>query len=137
MSEPRRRRVHQELTERILAAAFEVSNTLGCGFLEEVYEKALACELRRRGLRGSQQAPMRTVYQDETVGEYVADLIVKNCVLVEIKAVEALCPVHAAQVLNYLAATELPVGLLLNFGQTRLKVRRLERPNRRPAASDE
>jgi len=116
---------HEEVTGEIIAAAFEVSNTLGCGFLEKVYENALTVEIRHRGLPVDQQVPIRVVYRDETVGDYVADLIVARTVLVEVKATILHQSVFIAQTLNYLRATRLPVALLLNFGQPRLRYKRL------------
>ena len=113
--------LRQELTRQIIAAAFDVSNTLGCGFLEKVYENALVVELRRRGLRVTQQLPIHVVYRNETVGQYVADLVVENAVLVEVKATLENDPVHVAQTLNYLRATRLPVGLLINFNVEHLR----------------
>ena len=121
----RRGGLHEELTEKIIRGSFAVSNTLGCGFLEKVYENALVVELRRMGLRVAQQAPVRVVYAEQTVGEYVADVIVEGAVLVEIKATVEDHPIYVAQTLNYLKATRLPVGLLINFGQPRLQYRRL------------
>jgi len=116
---------HESLTRRVIGAAFEVSNTLGCGFLEKVYENALTSELRSHGLSVAQQVPIRVVYKAETVGEYVADVIVEGAVLVEAKATPQDHPVYLAQTLNYLKATKLPVGLVLNFGQPRLSIRRV------------
>ena len=121
----RRGGLHEELTEKIIRGSFAVSNMLGCGFLEKVYENALVVELRRMGLRVAQQAPVRVVYAEQTVGEYVADVIVEGAVLVEIKATVEDHPIYVAQTLNYLKATRLPVGLLINFGQPRLQYRRL------------
>jgi GxxExxY protein len=121
----RKESLHAELTGQIMKAAFEVSNTLGCGFLEKVYENALALELRATGLEVQQQVPIRVLYRNETVGEYCADMVVENAVLVETKATEKDSPVFVAQTLNYLKATRLPVALLLNFGQPRLSYRRL------------
>lgn len=115
---------HEALTGQIIAAAFDVSNALGCGFLEKVYENALTVELRHRGLSTTRQVPIRVVYRDETVGDYVADLIVERTVLVEIKATEDHKPVYTAQTLNYLRATRLPVALLINFGRPRLWYKR-------------
>jgi GxxExxY protein len=116
---------HKELTRIIIGAAFEVSNTLGCGFLEKVYENALAVELRKRGLKVGLQVPMAVNYKGTLVGEYVADMIVEDAVLVENKAVAQDHPVSLAKTLNYLKATRLPVGLVLNFGQPRLGVKRV------------
>ena len=114
-----------ELTRRIIGAAMEVSNTLGCGFLEKVYENALVVELRRCGMKVSQQVPIHIVYKNQAVGEYVADLVVEDAVLVETKATEDDNPVFTAKTLNYLKATRLHVGLVVNFGQPRLQWRRL------------
>ena len=108
-----------------MGAAFDVSNTLGCGFLEKVYENALVVALKKAGLKISQQVPVRVIYEGETVGDYVADLVVDGTILVEIKATVEHHDVYVAQVLNYLRATRLPVGLLLNFGRPKLTHRRL------------
>ncbi len=115
------------ITERIIGCAFTVSNTLGTGFLEKVYENALALELRRAGLTVEQQAPIRVHYQGELIGDFAADLLVENCILVELKAVKALDEAHMAQCINYLAASGLKVCLLLNFGRSKLEVKRVVR----------
>lgn len=114
-----------EITEAIIGAAFTVSNSLGVGFLEKVYENALAHEIRKRGPRVEQQVPIKVVYDSVVVGDYVADLIVEERILVELKVVKAFDDIHLAQCLNYLKATGLHLGLLLNFGQTRVEVKRL------------
>lgn len=114
-----------EITERIIGCAFQVMNTLGCGFLEKVYENALAHELRRSGLHVSQQHPIFIRYDTITVGEYVADLLVEDSVVVELKATKALDSIHTAQCINYLKATGLARCLLLNFGQPRVEIRRI------------
>ncbi len=116
---------HADRTSAVLRAAFAVSNELGAGFLEKVYEHALAVELRHAGCHVATQVPVRIVYREETVGDYVADMIVDHCVLVEIKAAETLASIHVAQTLNYLRATRLPVALLLNFGTPKVQHRRL------------
>ena len=107
---------HQDITELIIKAFYVVYNTLGYGFSERVYENALASELRRMGLKVVQQAPIRVYYAGELVGEYFADLLIADAVLVELKAVQMLAQSHEAQLLNYLKATLYEVGLLLNFG---------------------
>lgn len=112
------------LTERIIGCAFKVSNALGAGFLEKVYENALALELRKRGLDVKQQAPVSVFYDGTVVGEYFADLVVSDTVIVELKAVKEFSDAHAAQCLNYLKATGLPICLLLNFGKPRVEVKR-------------
>ena len=113
------------LTERILACAFRVSNTLGCGFLEKVYENALAIDLKKDGLKVEQQKQVEVCYTNEVVGVYVADLLVEDAVLIELKAVRAFDDVHRAQCLNYLKASGLHVCLLMNFGTPRLDIQRI------------
>jgi GxxExxY protein len=115
---------HSDVTEKILAAFYKVYNTLGYGFLEKVYENALAIELRNMGLRVVQQEPITVFYDGEVVGEYFADLTVEACVLVEIKAARELVAEHEAQLLNYLKATPYEVGQLLNFGPKPQHIRR-------------
>jgi len=115
------------VTERVIGCAFTVSNTLGSGFLEKVYENALALELRRAGLAAEQQIPIAVYYHDALVGDFAADLLVEQCVIVELKAGKALDDAHMAQCINYLAATGLKICLLLNFGKPKLEVKRIVR----------
>jgi GxxExxY protein len=105
------------LTERIIGAAYKVANKLGCGFMEKVYENALTHELRKLGLHVEQQKSINVLYDGVLVGEYVADLIVEGCILIELKAIKSLDEIHAAQCINYLAATRLPLCLLINFSR--------------------
>jgi GxxExxY protein len=112
------------LSERIIGCAFRVMNTLGAGFLEKVYENALALELREAGLAVVQQHGIAVHYSGVVVGEYAADLLVEGIVMVELKAVRAVDNAHAAQCMNYLRATGLKLCLLLNFGRPRLEIRR-------------
>ena len=114
-----------DLTEAIIGASFVVSNTLGAGFLEKVYENALRHELVKKRMRVEQQKPIQVVYDNVVVGDYVADMVVENHILVELKAVKNLDEVHTAQVLNYLKASQLRTGLLLNFGSPRVEIKRL------------
>jgi GxxExxY protein len=107
---------HAEITDKIIAAFYKVYNTLGYGFLEKVYENALAIELCKQGLEAKAQAPITVFYEGEVVGEYFADLVIANAVIIELKATMALAEEHEAQLLNYLKATPYEVGLLLNFG---------------------
>ena len=107
--------LHEEITEKIIKAYFEVYNTLGYGFLERVYENALARELSDAGLSVKRQHPIAVDYKGQLVGEYCADLLVEGAVIVELKAAEALREEHECQLLNYLKATGIEVGLLLNF----------------------
>jgi len=125
MREEERKMEIDKITEIIIGCAFKVSNALGAGFLEKVYENALAHELRKAGLGVVQQYGIQVLYGGIVVGEYVADLLVEACVLVELKAVQAIDTVHMAQGLNYLKATGLHVCLLLNFGQPKVEIKRL------------
>ncbi len=117
----------QDLTRKILEGAFAVHNTLGCGFLEKVYSNALSIELRSMDLYCDHEVPFKAKYKDVMVGEYCADLIVEKRVLVELKACAGLDSVHEAQILNYLKASSIQVGLLLNFGKPKLQYRRFVR----------
>jgi GxxExxY protein len=112
------------LTERIIGCAFKVSNALGCGFLEKVYENALVYELRKSGMRVYAQQPINVVYDGVVVGEYYADILVADAVFLELKAAKEHDDVFTAQCLNYLKATGKPICLLLNFGKPRLDVKR-------------
>ena len=112
------------LTERIIGCSFTVSNTLGCGFLEKVYENALAYELRKNGLETKQQEPIKVVYDGVIVGEYFADLLVANTIIIELKATTGIPDAFAAQCVNYLKATGLPLCLLLNFGKPKVEIKR-------------
>ncbi len=108
---------HSEITEKIIKAFYKVYNSLGYGFLEKVYENALFIELVDIGLSVEKQKRIKVYYESKEVGEYFADLIVEDCVIVELKAAESLCEEHEFQLINYLKATETEVGLLLNFGK--------------------
>lgn len=108
---------HGDVTEAIIHAYYHVYNTLGFGFLEKVYENSLKRSLERSGFSVGQQVPVDVYFEGEQVGLYYADLIVNGVVIVEIKAAESLCSAHEAQLLNYLKATNIEVGLLLNFGE--------------------
>lgn len=108
---------HQELTKKIIACFYKVYNTLGYGFLEKVYENALLIELQNNNLRCSKQFPIKVYYEDVKVGDYYADIIVEDAVILELKAAESLCEEHEYQLINYLKATDIEVGLLLNFGK--------------------
>lgn len=114
-----------QITEKIIGCAYEVSNELGCGFLEKVYENALAFEIGKLRLKVEQQKQIKVYYQNFEVGFYETDLLVENTVLVELKTVKNLDDVHKAQCLNYLKATGLKICLLINFGNPRVEVKRL------------
>src|SRR3954467_4705013 len=107
---------HAQITEPIIQAYYQVYNVLGYGFLEKVYQNAMVLELRKRGLNVVPQGQLLVQYEGEIVGEYYADLLVEGKVIVELKAVEQLAPEHHAQLINYLKASGIEVGLLLNFG---------------------
>lgn len=115
----------EELTEKILAACFEVINELGAGFLESVYEKALMISLRDKGLKVASQVSIPVHFRGQIVGDFFADIIVESTILLELKAVKNLAPEHLAQVINYLKGTGLETALLVNFGNKKLEYRRL------------
>ncbi len=114
-----------KITESIIGCAMNVSNTLGAGFLEKVYENALILELKKVDLEVEQQKKIQVKYEGVVVGDYVSDLVINDSVLVEIKATKSIDEIHKAQLLNYLKATGLHVGLLLNFGSPRLGIKRM------------
>jgi GxxExxY protein len=114
---------HKELSEAIIAAAYTVHKELGHGFLEKVYKNALAIELEETGLKCVLESPLKVLYRGRTVGDYFADIIVDDKIIVEVKALSDLEPIHEVQLVNYLKATGLHVGLLINFGQS-VKVKR-------------
>jgi len=116
---------HQELTEQIIGAAFEVHRELGPGFLEKVYEAALVRELSQRRIQVVSQAPIQVRYKGQPVGQYYADLLVDEAVICEIKTVDGLTSVHKAQLLHYLKATGMEVGLLMNFATPRVELKRV------------
>ena len=124
----------KELTERIIACAFKVHQNLGAGFLEKVYENALLIALQKFGLRAKQQAPVTVWYEHQLVGEYYADLLVEDKVICELKAVQSLLPEHETQLVNYLVATGINTGLLLNFGKS-VTVKRKFKEYRKPVTS--
>jgi GxxExxY protein len=107
---------YQELTEKIIEIFYKVYNKLGYGFLEKVYRNAMILEFKKVGISAVTQFPVNVVYDGETIGEYFADILVDNSVVLEIKATKTLLKEHEAQLLNYLKATNIEVGLLLNFG---------------------
>jgi GxxExxY protein len=114
------------ITQKIIGCSYDVSNVLGAGFVEKVYENALVHRIRKStGLIVAQQYPIKVIYDDIVVGEFFADLLVADRVLVELKAVSALVPEHTAQALNYLRATGLEVCLLVNFGRSKVEIKRL------------
>ena len=117
--------LHNQLTECVIGCAFRVLNTLGSGFLEKNYENALAHELRKAGLTVAQQHGVTVEYDEIIVGTYAVDLLIEETIIVGLKAIKALDHAHTAQCLNYLKVTGLQLCLLLNFGKSRLEIRRI------------
>ena len=109
---------HKELTAKIIEYAFKVHNTLGFGFLEAVYQNALLIELIKTGLRTEKEKKIQVYYDTQLVGDYMADIVVENKVILELKSVKELHPAHQAQLINYLKATGLEIGLLINFSES-------------------
>ena len=109
--------LHRGITEAILKVYYEVYNELGAGFLEKVYQNAMYFELKEKGFKVEAQKQIKVYFKKQLVGEYFSDLLVEDKVIVELKAIEMLMDVHMAQIMNYLKATEIEVGLLLNFGE--------------------
>lgn len=110
--------LHKDITDRIIKAYYNVYNSLGYGFLEKVYENAMLIELRKLGLNVQKQVPIKVFYDEQLGGQYFADIMVEETIIVELKAAEGLCEEHEFQLINYLKATELEIGLLMNFGKT-------------------
>ena len=119
--------LYEDLTARALEACFEVMKELGAGFLESVYEKALLIALQQKGLSAKAQFPLAVKFRGQVVGEFYADVLLEDKVIIELKAVRALTPDHHAQLVNYLNATGIDVGLLINFGNPKLEFRRFRR----------
>ena len=109
--------LHEDITSLIIKAFYKVYNTLGYGFLEKVYENALCIELKKLGLKCHKQQPIDVYYENQEIGKYFADIIVNDSVIIELKAAENICPEHECQLVNYLKATNIELGLLLNFGK--------------------
>ncbi len=118
---------HGDLTRAIIGCAFEVINELGAGFLESVYEQAMCVALRHKGIPVRCQHPIEVTFRGESCGHFYADLFADERVVVELKAVKAIAPEHQAQITNYLKATGIDVGLLINFGNPKLEYRRFTR----------
>ena len=114
-----------DLAHEVIAAAMRVSNVLGAGFLEKVYERALVKELLSRGIVATSQAPIQVLYNGESIGDFFADVLVENCLIVELKCVDRLSSEHLAQCINYLTATGHPLALLINFQHPRLEWKRV------------
>jgi GxxExxY protein len=118
--------LYEEITNKILAACFEVSKELGAGFLESVYQNALMIALQEKGLTLEREHPLAVLFRGQIVGQFYADILVEDKIILELKAVNAITDIHKAQVLNYLKATGIEVGLLINFGNPKVEYRRFE-----------
>ena len=116
--------LEEQLTQKIIGCAFNVYNVLGFGFLEKVYENAFRIEMELQGLKVEQQMPISVFYKGEIAGNYCADLLVENKVLIELKSIQALSREHEVQLVNYLKATGISIGLLINFGPTTVQIKR-------------
>jgi GxxExxY protein len=119
--------LHADLTEKIIGCAYTVYNRMGFGYLESVYEKCLMIELHKAELQVQAQVAIPVYYEGELVGDFRADILVEETVLVELKSIKALAATQEAQLVNYLVATEKEVGLLINFGETRVEIKRKTR----------
>ena len=114
----------EELTEKIIGCAYRVYNTMGFGFLESVYEKCLLIELHKAGLEAESQKPIKVSYEGRIVGDFIADIIVNDEIILELKSVRSIVKAHQAQLVNYLIATGKEVGLIINFGQHEVDIKR-------------
>jgi len=115
---------YKDVTETIIGCAYRVYNKMGFGFLESVYEKCLLIELRKAGLDVEPQKPITVYYGDEIVGEFIADIVVNDTIILELKSVRRIIEAHEVQLVNYLVATGKPIGLILNFGERKVEVKR-------------
>ncbi len=114
----------ESLTEKIIGCAYQVYNTMGYGFLESVYEKCLLIELKKAGIKSEYQKPIVVHYDGEIVGQYIADVLVEDSIILELKSVKTIAKAHEVQLVNYLVATGKNVGLLINFGEQKVEVKR-------------
>ncbi|MDR2116802.1 MAG: GxxExxY protein [Planctomycetaceae bacterium] len=119
--------LHQDLTEKIIGCAFQVSKQLGFGYQESVYQKSMLIELTKRGLNAQMEVPITVYYDDQPVGDFFADLVVENTIIIELKSIQQLAVIHEVQLVNYLVATKTDVGLLINFGPKNIDIKRKTR----------
>ena len=115
---------YRELTEKVIGCAYRVYNKMGFGFLESVYEKCMLIELRKAGINTDSQKPITVYYENEIVGEFVADIIVNDTIILELKSLRRIIKAHEVQLVNYLVATGKPVGLILNYAESKVEVKR-------------
>ena len=126
----------EQLTHKVIGCAYKVYNTLGFGFLEIIYHKAMLIELNKAGLISESEKPLKVFYSDKTIGEFSVDIYVANDLIVELKSVERLAKAHEVQVVNYLTAAKKEIGLLINFGPVGVDVKRKYRKNIRQDQQD-
>jgi GxxExxY protein len=115
---------HKELTEKIIGCAYKVYNRMGFGFLESVYEKCLMIELKNAELKAEAQVPIKVFYENENVGNFIVDILVEKTIILELKSIRKVTKVHEIQLVNYLTATNKPIGLILNFGEHQVEIKR-------------
>lgn len=118
---------HQELTKTIIGCAYKVYNKMGFGFLENVYEKCLLIELKKENLKAESQKPITVTYDNQVVGDYIADIIVEDKVIIELKSVKRIIKKFELQLVNYLTATNINVGIIINFGENKVEIKRKSR----------
>lgn len=128
-TENKRELIHSDISEKIIGCCFEVMKELGSGFLEKVYKNALFLAMKQKGLNVQTEQTFEVAFRGHKIGRYVADLIVENLIVVELKCANTLMSEHQAQVINYLKASGMPVGLLVNFGHQKLEYKRLHHPS--------
>jgi GxxExxY protein len=121
--------LHADLSRNVLGCCFEVVKELGCGFLERVYKNALLIAMKQKGLSVVTEQTYEVIFRQHKIGKYIADLVVENLIIVELKCCKVLLPEHQSQLISYLKASTLPIGLLVNFGHQRLEYRRLRHPD--------
>ena len=129
-TENKKELVHSDISEKIIGCCFEIMKELGSGFLEKIYKNALFLAMKDKGLKVLTEQTFEVMFRNHKIGKYVADLIVEDVIVIELKCASTLMSEHQAQVINYLKASGLPVGLLINFGHQKLEYKRLHHPNR-------
>ena len=115
---------YKEITEKVIGCAFRVYNKMGSGYLESVYEECMQIEVNKMGLSVEAQKPIKVFYDDKLVGEFIADLVIEDLLIVELKSVKRILKIHEMQLVNYLTSTGKPVGLIINFGELKVEVKR-------------
>jgi GxxExxY protein len=118
--------LHQELTEKIIGCAYRVHNQLGFGFQESVYKKSMVIELTKQGLNAKEEVPITVYYDNQPVGDFFADIVVEDIVIIELKSIQQLASIHEVQLVNYLVATKTDIGLRINFGSPSVEVKRID-----------